>query len=239
MISKLKAIIQSQSFSPGLIGIIFNPFYIARKNLHRAISEYAVGLNGDLLDVGCGTKPYESLFLVNKYVGLDVNSEHSKNLGIADYLYDGKKFPFMEATFDIVLCNQVFEHVFNPNEFLSEIARVLKKRGTLLLTVPFVWDEHEQPFDYARYTTFALENLLSSHGMRIIKHKKLGADISVIFQLINAYLVKVTSNWPKYLRFLMTITVMSSFNLLGITFSRILPKNQDLFLDHAILAIKE
>lgn len=239
MISKLKAIIQSQTFSPGLLGIIFNPFYIARKNLNNAISEYAKGLTGDLLDVGCGTKPYQNLFLVKKYIGLDVNSEHSKNLGIADYLYEGKKFPFVNASFDIVLCNQVFEHVFNPNEFLSEISRVLKTNGTLLLTVPFIWDEHEQPYDYARYTTYALHDLLGSHGMRIVKHQKLGADISVIFQLINAYLVKVTSGWPKYLRFLITITVMSSFNLLGITLSRIFPKNQDLFLDHAILAIKE
>jgi SAM-dependent methyltransferase len=145
----------------------------------------------------------------------------------------------VNASFDIVLCNQVLEHVFNPNEFLSEISRVLKTNGTLLLTVPFIWDEHEQPFDYARYTTYALHDLLGSHGMKIVKHEKLGADISVIFQLINAYLVKVTCGWPKYLRFLITITVMSTFNFLGITLSRIFPKNQDLFLDHAILAIKE
>jgi len=228
MISKIKNLIRSQSFSPGFLGIFFNPFYIARKNLHNAIAEYAETLNGDLLDVGCGTKPYQDLFSVKKYIGLDIDSTHTKNLGVADYLYDGKKFPFTDASFDVVLCNQVFEHVFNPDEFLAEIVRVLKINGTLLLTVPFVWDEHEQPFDYARYTTFALQDLLGRHGMKITQHKKLGADISVIFQLTNAYLVKVTGKWSKYPKLLMTITVMFSFNFLGIILSHVFPKNQDL-----------
>ena len=65
----------------------------------------------------------------------------------ADRSYDGKTFPFSDGEFDAVLTSEVLEHVFNPDEFLSEINRVLRDDGVLLLTVPFVWDEHEQPFD--------------------------------------------------------------------------------------------
>ena len=58
------------------------------------------------------------------------------------------------------MCNQVLEHVFNPDDFVREIARVLKPGGALLLTVPFVWNEHEQPYDYARYSSFGLRAFL-------------------------------------------------------------------------------
>src|SRR3546814_4577495 len=61
----------------------------------------------------------------------------------------------------------------------------------LLLTVPFVWDEHEQPYDYARYSTFGLKSLLERNGFNVLTQKKLLADSSILFQLINAYMFKV------------------------------------------------
>ena len=100
-------------------------------------------------------------------------------------------FPFESEQFDSVLCNQVLEHVFNPDFFISEISRVLKPSGKLLLFVPFVWDEHEQPNDYARYSSFALKFMLEKHGFRLISQIKTCADATIIFQLINAYLYKI------------------------------------------------
>lgn len=104
---------------PGLIGLFVNPFYFAQKGLCKAISELAPSISGRLLDVGCGSKPYKSLFAVEAYIGLDIDSDMSRKRGIADYLYDGTVFPFTDGSFDAVLCNQVLEHVFNPDEFLA------------------------------------------------------------------------------------------------------------------------
>jgi SAM-dependent methyltransferase len=86
----------------------------------------------------------------------------------------------------------VFEHVFNPSEFLREINRVTKIGGLFLITVPFVWDEHEQPYDYARYSSFGLKHILSENGFEIVEHRKSNNGLEVIFQLINAYISKVT-----------------------------------------------
>ena len=188
MTRKLKDIYHRQAFYPGFIGIFVNPFYHARLGLRKAMSRFSSELKGRLLDVGCGSKPYQELFVVDDYIGLDIDSEASRNRKIADYFYDGKTFPFNEDEYDSVLCNQVLEHVFNPDEFLSEIKRVLKPGGRLLLTGPFVWDEHEQPHDYARYSSFGLKALLDKNGFNVIGYKKIGADASIIFQLINAYL---------------------------------------------------
>ena len=130
MMQQVKALYRRQMFFPGWIGIFVNPFYFARAGLRDAMTALAPKLTGRLLDVGCGTKPYRSLFAVDAYIGLDIDSDASRRRGIADHLYDGKAFPFADGSFDSILCNQVLEHVFNPDEFLGEIARVLKPGGS-------------------------------------------------------------------------------------------------------------
>jgi len=225
MLKILKRIYQKQIFHPTWLGVFVNPFYFARYHLDKAIYELAASLNGKLLDVGCGSKPYKKHFTnIESYTGLEIDSERARKNNIADFYYDGNHFPFAEKTFDV---------------FLQEINRVLKPNGKLLLTVPFVWDEHEQPFDYARYSSFGLKSLLEKAGFEILEHKRLGADATVLFQLINAYLFKITSSWSKYSRFLFTITIMASVNLLGVVLGKILPNNPDLFLDHIVLAEKK
>jgi SAM-dependent methyltransferase len=232
MFDRLQASIRAQAFHPGLLGLLVNPFYFARKGLHQHIVALAPSVRGRLLDVGCGSKPYQKYFEASEYIGLDMQGRNKH----ADRSYDGKTFPFSDGEFDAVLTSEVLEHVFNPDEFLSEINRVLRDGGVLLLTVPFVWDEHEQPFDYARYSSFGLRHLLESHGFEIIEHRKTMDDIRVIFQLVNAYIYKktVTGSWRMNL--LLTVILMAPFNVLGELFAKILPNNSDLYLDNIILA---
>lgn len=225
-------------FFPGWLGIFINPFYFARKYLSAAMINLSSEISGALLDVGCGTKPYRNIFNVKSYIGLDIDSSITRKRGIADDLYDGNKFPYANDAFDSILCNQVLEHVFNPNEFLQEINRVLRIGGKLLLTIPFVWDEHEQPYDYARYSSFGLSALLVKNGFVIQQHKKLGADASILFQLANAYLYKITQHWPRLAQLLFTATVMALINIIGVIAGKVLPGNPDLFLDHVVLAEK-
>lgn len=235
----LKNLYRLQGFYPSWIGLFVNPFYFARKGLREAIGVLSDQMTGRLLDVGCGSKPYQLLFPEVEYIGLDIDSDIARKRGVADYFYDGSVFPFEAGSFESVLCNQVLEHVFNPDEFLLEINRVLKHGGRLLLTVPFVWDEHEQPFDYARYSTFGLRALLEKSGFKIIEHKKLGANATVLFQLGNAYLFKITQHWPKIPQLVFTVTIVASVNICGIIAEKLLPKNPDLFLDHVVLAEKQ
>jgi hypothetical protein len=122
-------------------------------------------------------------------------------------------------------------------EFLAEIFRVLKPGGQLLLTVPFVWDEHEQPFDFARYSSFGLRHLLKRAGFEVKELRKSNQDLSTIFQLFNAYWFKVSQNWPSALREIFTVTFMALITLSGMV-SKLLPDNPDLFMDLIVLAEK-
>jgi SAM-dependent methyltransferase len=239
MIAYLKQLKNKNDFNPGWLGIIINPFFFARLGLHKAIYKLAPQLKGKLLDVGCGHKPYKQLFKVDKYIGMDIEqSGHTHENEDIDIFYDGRTFPFEDNSIDSVLCNQVLEHVFNPSEFLSEINRVLKKDGHFLLSVPFAWDEHEQPFDYARYSSFGLVHLLKIHGFEIVEHIKSTPDIRAILQLLNMFIFKKIGGKNKYQRLVVTIIFLFPINLLGTLLSIFPVKNQDLYLDNVILAKK-
>ena len=236
MKSLLFSYYRAQQFNPGLGGLLINPFFLARRALWHCMHGRARELCGRLLDVGCGSKPYRQLFDVSEYVGLDIDSETARRRGTADFLYDGNRFPFDDARFDAVLCNQVLEHVFNPDSFVTEMHRVLAPGGKLLLTVPFIWDEHEQPWDYARYSSFGLRNLLERHGFKVLRQDKLLADASVLFQLLNAYLFKITrTRWPLF-NVLLAVPLMAPVSVVGWLAGKVLPRNPDLFLDQVVVA---
>lgn len=239
MINKLKSIYNKELFEPCFWGVFFNPFYIARRGLAKAIKSQAKYIHGNVLDVGCGRKPYQHFFICDSYTGMDVEqSGHIHQNEMIDVFYDGKLFPFDNEKFDAIVCNQTLEHVFTPDIFVQEMYRVLKADGTLLLTVPFLWDEHEQPYDYARYSSFGLKSLFEKHGFQVLYQGKTVNNIQLIFQLWNAYLYKILRTKSKILSLFFSIVFMFPLTLIGIILSKILPSNKDLYLDNVLVVKK-
>lgn len=236
---KLFAIYQREAFFPSILGLFINPFYFARKGLAKHVTDLALNITGKTLDVGCGTKPYAHLYQSNEYVGLEIDTPQNRANKDADYFYEGYDFPFDDASFDSIVANEVFEHVFNPDQFLSETLRVLKQGGAILLTIPFVWDEHEQPYDFARYSSFGIKSLLEKHGFEVVEQRKSMDDIRVIFQLLNTYIYKKTVTKNAWLNVLVTLMLMAPFNVLGELLSLVTPRNPDLYLDNIVLARKK
>lgn len=238
----MKSYIRKQQFNPGILGIFINPFYLVRGKLYKAMIELSGDIHDQTLDIGCGEKPYEKIFKnVSSYIGMEFDSPKNHNrFKYVDVWYDGKVFPFDNSRFDSIIMTQVLEHIFNPDQFLEEVYRVMKPGGSLLLSVPFVWDEHEQPHDYARYSSFGLNHLLQNHGFEIEKHLKSSSDVGVIFQLIACYIHKRLLWIKSYkIRVSFYIFLISPFTILGIILARILPKNRDLYMDNIVLARKK
>jgi ubiquinone/menaquinone biosynthesis C-methylase UbiE len=107
-----------------------------------------------LLDIGCDTGEFTKIYLQEKKAktayGLDVNpdliSKANVNLGnenLKYFHYNGNIFPFEDNSFDLITATEVLEHVENENLFLSELYRVLKPKGKVLLSVP-----HKGLFDF-------------------------------------------------------------------------------------------
>lgn len=239
MVNVLKQFYMRQQFLPNFWGLFLNPFYFARKGLAQEISRAAQHIQGKTLDIGCGLKPYEGLCHSSQYSGLEIDNEWNRKNKKADYFYDGNHFPFNDEEFDSVISSQTFEHIFNPDSFLDEVHRVMKKEGVFLLTLPFVWDEHEQPYDFARYSSFGIMHLLAKHGFQVIFHKKTMNDVRVIFQVINMYLYKKLVPKNIYIEVLLVFFFITPFNILGELLALVTPKNNDLYLDNIILVKKE
>ncbi len=121
----------SKEFNPG----IGQTFYFIRTALYRKIKDFAPQMQGKMLDFGCGSKPYQSLFYnVKEYIGLDYDGEgHSHHNENIDVYYNGKVIPFENEYFDSIFSSEVFEHLFNIEEILPELHRVLKTKGKILV----------------------------------------------------------------------------------------------------------
>lgn len=172
--------LSQEAFQPS----IFHPYYIIRTCLLKEIRKYIPFIEGDVLDFGCGSKPYKELFKFKSYVGLDFENEgHPHDEELIDVLYDGKNIPFENSQFDSILCTEVFEHIYELPDTIRELHRVLRKGGNILITCPFVWKEHELPFDFARYTLFALDHLMKKNGFVKLEHSKSANFFETIVQL--------------------------------------------------------
>ena len=114
-----------------------------------------------VLDVGCGAKPYEPLFgpYAVSYVGVDpVDNPRAELKGTVEDL------PVEDASFDVVLCNQVLEHCDEPVKAVSELCRVTAPGGRVLVTTHGVMPYHPSPTDYWRWTHAGLEKLFADNG---------------------------------------------------------------------------
>jgi SAM-dependent methyltransferase len=204
--------------------------------------KYSGSLTGVMLDFGCGSKPYKSLFNVSRYVGLDFeNPGHSHTQEQIDFFYDGKKIPFEDKFFDSVFTSEVFEHVFNLPEIILEINRVMKPGGLILITCPFAISEHEVPVDFARYSSFGLRHLMIINGFEIVAQEKLGNSFEVMAQLYLAYWeIHINPHLKKIplLGTLFEAFLSATCNLIAIALGKILPKGKELYLNNLILCKK-
>tara|TARA_B100000787_G_scaffold169621_1_gene161397 strand:+ start:1345 stop:2070 length:726 start_codon:yes stop_codon:yes gene_type:complete len=236
----IKLILKKEYFYPSFfIGIWINPFFIIRRGLMKGVQKISKKFHGGkLLDVGCGSKPYEKMFHVNNYIGIDIEtSGHNHNNSKIDKFYDGKNIPFDDLEFDYVFSSEVLEHVFNLDELLCEINRVLKKGGKFGFTCPFVWDEHEQPYDYARYTSFAIKHLLKKHGFKLVQFIKSTGYFETVMQMLSSYVYLLLPR-NRYFRFILIPIFIAPINIIGVMLNAILPKKDNFYHNNIVVAQK-
>lgn len=149
----------------------------------RAIQEHA---HGKLLDLGCGRAP-----LLNYYAGfvesatlVDWGNSFHEN-PMLDLVADlNLPLDLNSDYFDTVILSDVLEHIAEPQTLMGEISRVLRfNGGVLLLTVPFFYPIHEEPFDFQRYTNFSLARMCSKAGLEVIDISPIGGLPEIIIDI--------------------------------------------------------
>jgi SAM-dependent methyltransferase len=127
---------------------------------------HVAGPVSDVLDVYCGTRPYEDLVPSSaRYVAMDRTDYY----GVADVVTE-EFLPFDDESFDVVLCTEAFYYVPDPVHGLQEIQRVVRPGGTVVMTLPFVW-EYNRTILVHRYTGPELEALLEGwDDVRVVEN---------------------------------------------------------------------
>lgn len=152
---------------------IFN-FNEVNRNIWIAEQAQLIPEGSKILDAGAGSCPYRDFFSHCEYKTQDFVSLSDEQLsggqyGQIDYVCDIISIPVPDASFDVILCSEVLEHLPEPIKVISEFARILKSGGKIIITAPLGSGIHQQPYHfYGGYTPFWYEKFLAEAGFENI-----------------------------------------------------------------------
>ncbi|MDR0681038.1 MAG: class I SAM-dependent methyltransferase [Dysgonamonadaceae bacterium] len=144
--------------------------------------------NDTVFDIGCGNKPFEAYirtliknYDASAYRGCDIIQSSGQKV---DIICDVTNIAEKSSTYDIVICTQVIEHVFEHSKVFEEAYRLLKPGGFFIVSSNLVWEIHEAPYDYYRFTKYGFIKLLENAGFNVQEAKSNGGKFAVLGQLI-------------------------------------------------------
>lgn len=212
-------IIEENFFRPRWYSILLNPYFINRWSLYRSIIDFSrtTNIKDNILDVGCGLKPYRHLFKTIDYVGIDIaGGGHEDGAKTVDAFYDGKNIPFPDQTFNIIICTQVLEHADDPEILVAECSRVLKTGGKIFFSMPFTYPEHETPYDFRRFTRFEHERLYLKNGFSDIEILKTTGFAGTFTQLFVIWIFESIPFRSTLLKTLLSIFIFAPIQIVGL-----------------------
>jgi SAM-dependent methyltransferase len=142
--------------------------YLHLRSLLASLTAALGRLDGveDVLDVYCGTRPYADLLPPGSTTtALDIDDRY----GMADVISQDF-LPFPDESFDLVMCTEAFFYVADQARGVDEFRRVLRPGGSVLITVPLVWEYDSSILEY-RYTGPELAALFDGwHEIEVIEN---------------------------------------------------------------------
>lgn len=155
--------------------------YAVRRPLVEWLRSHATPAKS-VLDVGCGDRPYAELF--PNAVGFDVpGNPHADLHGSLEAI------PVEDASFELVLCLQVLEHVPDPAAAVRELHRVVRPGGLVLLSTHGVYPFHPNPDDLWRWTHEGLERLFLTNGQWTSVTVRPGAGTAATVAMLVAHVL--------------------------------------------------
>ena len=186
------------SRDPGEVGIssrLMADIVAAHYDLH--LKQH---VRGRLIDLGCGKVPLYAAYkdLSSSWVCVDWGNALQKNIHL-DYECDlNQPLPLPSDTFDTVILSDVLEHLSKPGLVWQEMARILTPGGKVIMNVPFYYCIHAAPYDFFRYTEYALHDFAQSAGFKVVLLKPMGGVPEIFADLLAKTFNLIP--WPgKYL----------------------------------------
>ena len=189
---------------------IIDDIYLHFSELRDAIKKYANEVKGVTLDVGAGKSPYRDFFKnCTKYIKLDKFEYEGK----PDIIADATKIPLKNNSIDNIVCFQLLEHLPNPEKAINEIYRILKPNGICLLTTHMATVLHGEPYDYFRFTKYALKDVL----FKKFKYIKVEANGGALLSIMQLIVWGISEKLPKIIGFPLIVIL----NIIGKSLDKI------------------
>ncbi len=172
----------------------------------KAIPAYA---RGQLIDLGCGKAP---LFIkyrdyVNNVTCVDWGNTRHKNENL-DFECDlTRELPFADETYDTVILSDVLEHLPEPELLWGELSRILKPGGHALINTPYFYPLHEIPYDFYRYSCYALRRFAENYGFKVVELRALGGSPEVLADILGKHIQFAPVFGPLIARFIQALTL--------------------------------
>lgn len=177
---------------------------VARQSLDLCLKKQFKRLKpGIVLDVGAGELPYRLLVPHTKYMALDIDK--SCNPDICCDIHD---INWEDNYFDTIIATEVLEHCYNPAQVVDELYRILKKRGTVILSTRFMQHYHPAPKDYWRFTRDSLALLFKNfdkveihpHGnlLQVFWHFISHGRLKFVFNTLTPIIVRINFKKTRF-----------------------------------------
>jgi len=166
------------------VGIASRLFADSIANFYdRKLKKYA---KGNLLDLGCGQAPLYSAYkeYASEVTCIDWENSLHKNIFLDMHCDLNTELPIDDNVYDTIILSDVIEHIKEPKLLWSEMNRVLTNDGILYLNVPFYYWLHEEPYDYHRYTKYALQAMAEDSGFEILELEALGGVPEILADIL-------------------------------------------------------
>lgn len=153
--------------------------------------------DGDIvLDAGAGEGRHRRYFKSGKYIALDAGcGDAAWDYSGLDIRGDLEHIPLRDSSVECILCMVVLEHTRNPRQVLLEFARILKRGGSLVMVVPFLWEEHQAPYDFFRFTRYGVRSIFESLPFRLEMLEPMGGFFWVCARRSVAFLTFFQRGW--------------------------------------------
>lgn len=151
--------------------------WLANHKIMAAIRRVAHHAHGDLLDMGCGSKPFAPLFAggrVRRYWGTDLSQSPYLGGARLDAFARAEAQPFRDGSFDTVVGFSMLTYLPEPGRAIREAHRVLRPGGVLILEFTQMVPLHDEPWDFFRFTRYGAEHLLREAGFEPVEYVPMG-----------------------------------------------------------------
>ncbi|MGD9597422.1 MAG: class I SAM-dependent methyltransferase [Steroidobacteraceae bacterium] len=182
-----------------------------------------------LLDIGGRIQPYRALLQgrIDCYIAVDLLFE-----GLVDVVATGERLPFKRDAFDLVLCNDALQYIPHPENAISEIHRVLRPAGGLILSTRASYPGHHD--EYWRFVPQALRFLTRSFSSVTIEPE--GNSVTGWATFTNVLLHRDIQSYR--LNRIAQLTTIPLINVVGLWLGRYVSRNTRGTCGYSLLAIK-